>query len=56
MKSVLKLLLIAVLVVPFFGIDSQAQSTKAQIQDLKQQIDAIQHQNQQQIQQLTAAN
>lgn len=52
MKSLLKLLLIAVLVVPFFGIDSQAQSTKAQIEDLKQQIDAIQRQNQQQIQQL----
>lgn len=52
MKPVLKLLLIAVLALPFFGVDSQAQSTKAQIEDLKQQIDAIQRQNQQQIQQL----
>jgi hypothetical protein len=52
MKSVLKLLLIAVLIMPFFGIDSQAQSTKAQIEAMKQQIDAIQRQNQQQIQQL----
>lgn len=37
---------------PFFGIDSQAQSTKAQIEAMKQQINAIQQQNQQQIQQL----
>lgn len=52
MKSVIRLLLIAVLVLPFFGVNSQAQSTKAQIQDLKQQIEEIQRQNQQQIQQL----
>ena len=52
MKSVLKLLLIIVLAMPFLGFDSQAQSTRAQIQDLKQQIEAIQRQNQQQIQQL----
>jgi len=52
MKSVLRLLLIAVLVLPFFGIDSQAQSTKAQIQELKEQMDALQRQNQQQMQQL----
>jgi len=52
MKSVLKLLLIAVLAMPFLGVESQAQSTRAQIEDLKQQIEAIQRQNQQQIQQL----
>jgi len=52
MKSVLKLLLIVVLAMPFLGVESQAQSTRAQIQDLKQQIEAIQRQNQQQIQQL----
>lgn len=52
MKFLLKMLILAVLVLPFSGMDSQAQSTKQQIQDLKQQIEAIQLQNQQQIQQL----
>lgn len=52
MKSVFRLLLITVLVLPFLGAESQAQTTRAQIQDLKEQINAIQQQNQQQIQQL----
>ena len=52
MKSVIRLILIAVLVLPFFGANAQAQSTRAQIQDLKQQMQALQQQNQQQIQQL----
>ncbi len=52
MNSVIRLLLIAVLVIPIFGENAQAQSTRAQIQDLKQQIEALQRQNQQQIQQL----
>ncbi len=52
MKSVMRFLLIAVLMLPFFGENSQAQSTRAEIQDLKQQIEALQRQNQQQIQQL----
>ncbi|MEM7008257.1 MAG: porin [Thermodesulfobacteriota bacterium] len=52
MKSVIRLLLIAVLVLPLFGNDAQAQSTRAQIQDLKQQMEALQLQNQQQMQQL----
>ncbi len=52
MKALLKLLLIAVVVLPLSGIQAEAQSTKQQIEDLKQQIEAIQLQNQQQIQQL----
>lgn len=52
MKTLLKLLVIAVLVLPLSGITAKAQSTKQQIQDLKQRIEAIQLQNQQQIEQL----
>jgi hypothetical protein len=52
MKTLLKLLVIAVLALPLTGIPAKAQSTKQQIQELKQQIEAIQLQNQQQIQQL----
>lgn len=52
MKFLLKMLILTVLVLPFSGMHSQAQSTKQQIQELKQQIEAIQRQNQQQIQQL----
>jgi len=52
MKFLLKMLILAVLVLPFSGLDSKAQSTKQQIEELKQQIEAIQRQNQQQIQQL----
>ncbi|MGH7849513.1 MAG: porin, partial [Thermodesulfobacteriota bacterium] len=52
MKTLLKLLVIAVLVLPLTGVPAKAQSTKQQIQELKQQIEAIQLQNQQQIQQL----
>ncbi|HSC35726.1 MAG TPA: porin [Thermodesulfobacteriota bacterium] len=52
MKMLLKLLVIAVLVLPLTGVPAKAQSTKQQIQELKQQIEAIQLQNQQQIQQL----
>jgi predicted PurR-regulated permease PerM len=52
MKTLLKLLVIVVLVLPLTGVPAKAQSTKQQIQELKQQIEAIQLQNQQQIQQL----
>ena len=52
MKALLILLLIAVVILPFSGTDSGAQSTKQQIEELKQQIEAIQLQNQQQIEQL----
>jgi phosphate-selective porin OprO/OprP len=52
MKNLLKLLLIAVLILPLSGITAKAQSTKAEIEQLKQQIKAIQEQNQRQIQQL----
>lgn len=52
MKALLKLLLIAAVVLPLSGTEARAQSTKQQIEDLKQQIEAIQLQNQQQIEQL----
>lgn len=52
MKALLKFILIAVVVLPLSGIEAGAQSTKQQIEDLKQQIEAIQLQNQQQIEQL----
>lgn len=52
MNTFVKLLLIAILVLPFSGVSAEAQSTKQQIQELKQQIEAIQLQNQQQIDQL----
>jgi len=52
MKFLLKMLILTVLVLPFSDIDSRAQSTKQQIEELKRQIEVIQRQNQQQIQQL----
>jgi phosphate-selective porin OprO and OprP len=52
MTSLIKLLVIAVLLLPLFSNNSHAQSTKQQIEELKQQIEAIQRQNQQQIEQL----
>jgi phosphate-selective porin OprO and OprP len=52
MKTLLKLLLIAVLVLPLSGITAKAESTNQQIEELKQQIQQLQQQSQQQIQQL----
>jgi len=52
MKTLLKLIFIVAVVLPFSGISANAQSTKQQIEELKQQIEAIQLQNQQQIDQL----
>ena len=52
MKFLFKMLILTVLVLPFGGVDSKAQSTKQQIEELKQQIEAIQRQNQQQIREL----
>lgn len=52
MKALLKLLLIAMVVLPFSGVQANAQSTKQEIEELKQQIQAIQQQSQQQIEQL----
>jgi phosphate-selective porin OprO/OprP len=52
MKTLLKLLVLAVVVLPFSGIQANAQSTKQEIEELKQQIQAIQQQSQQQIEQL----
>lgn len=52
MKTLVKLSLIAALVLPLLSVRAEAQSTKQQIQELKQQIEAIQMQNQQQIEQL----
>lgn len=52
MKTMFKLLLIAVLVLPLSGVSAKAQSTKQQIEELQAQIRQLQIQNQQQIQQL----
>jgi hypothetical protein len=52
MKTLAKLLFAAALVLPLSVVDASAQSTRQQIEDLKQQIEAIQVQNQQQIEQL----
>ncbi len=52
MKLFIKLLIVTVILVPISSISVKAQSTRTQIEDLKQQIDAIQRQNQQQIEQL----
>ncbi|MFI5322628.1 MAG: porin, partial [Thermodesulfobacteriota bacterium] len=53
MRTLLKLLFIAVLAVPISGVTAKAQSSQQQqIEELKQQIQAIQMQNQQQIEQL----
>ena len=51
-RSLIKFLVIAVLLLPLFSTSSRAQSTKQQIEDLKQQIETIQRQNQEQIDQL----
>jgi len=52
MKLLIKLMLFTAIVLPLSGITSKAESTKAQIETLKQQIEAIQVQNQQQIEAL----
>jgi hypothetical protein len=52
MKFLTRMLTLTVLVLPFFAIDSGAQSQKQQIEELKQQIEEIQRQNQQQIEEL----
>jgi hypothetical protein len=40
------------LLMPFFGVNAQAQSQAARIEELKRQMDAIQQQNQQQLEEL----
>ena len=52
MKTLLKLLLIAVLILPLSGTIAKGQSTNQQIQQLEEQVRQLQMQNQQQIQQL----
>jgi len=52
MKLLLKLIIFTAIVMPLFSAATKAESTKAQIEALKQQIDAIQRQNQQQIEAL----
>lgn len=52
MKTLLKLLLIAVCVMPLSGTLARAASTNQQIEELKQQIQQMQSQYQQQIQQM----
>ena len=52
MKTIFKLALLAVLVMPFSGNMANAASTSQQIEDLQQQIQQMQSQYQQQIQQL----
>ncbi len=52
MKTLLKLLLIAVMILPLSGTIAKGQSTNQQIQQLEEQVRQLQMQNQQQIQQL----
>ncbi|HKQ33062.1 MAG TPA: porin, partial [Thermodesulfobacteriota bacterium] len=52
MKSIFKLALLAVLVVPLSGTMARAASTSQQIEELQQQIQQMQSQYQQQIQQM----
>ena len=52
MKSVIKLMVIFVFALLFISLDSNAQSTTEQIEELKQQIEAMRVQHQQQIEQL----
>lgn len=52
MKIFLKIVIISVILFPFFSNNSNAQPTQVQIDELKQQILEIQRQNQQQIEML----
>ncbi len=52
MKVLLRLFLIAVFILPLFSVSAKAKSTREEIEELKQQIEAMQLQHQQQIEQL----
>lgn len=52
MKMYVRAVTLLMLMLPFLSSNSQAQSTSAQIQELKRQMDAIQQQNQQQLEEL----